>query len=156
MLTDPVLSGALAGLYAAPAGGADPLVRDERLTAAVTAMTRRGATSAPPAAVRTPTDRARRQAAHRARELLDEAFLEPLSAERPARAAGCSRFALYRRSAPSTVWRPATTGASSCRAGRGPCCGRGVRRPPRASPTRPAGRWFQQVHGVTPGAFRRA
>ncbi|MDT3397086.1 AraC family ligand binding domain-containing protein, partial [Streptomyces sp. B1866] len=47
VLTDPVLARALLRLHAALGGGAGPLVRDERLTAAVTAMVRRSATRPP-------------------------------------------------------------------------------------------------------------
>ncbi|MGQ5598268.1 AraC family ligand binding domain-containing protein [Streptomyces sp. ESS7.8] len=39
VLDDPALAATLARLYAAVAGGTDPLVRDERVTAAVLAMT---------------------------------------------------------------------------------------------------------------------
>ncbi|MER7399021.1 AraC family transcriptional regulator, partial [Streptomyces sp. NPDC000151] len=50
VLTDHALAYALARLHAALAGTTDPLVRDERLTAAVTALARRGATAGASAA----------------------------------------------------------------------------------------------------------
>ena len=162
VLNDRALAGALARLYAAFAGGADPLVRDERLTAAVTAMTRRGASSAAtPPLLRTPTDRARRQAARRARALLDDGYLEPIPAEELAAAAGCSRFALYRsfraefgfapsdyqrqlrlRHARSLLAAGATPADAAAEAG--------------FADQAHFGRWFQRVYGVTPGVFRRA
>lgn len=159
VMTDPALAAALARLHAALVHTTDPLIRDERLTAAVTAMTRRGATSSP-TAVHAPTDGARRQAARRARALLDEAYLDPMPAEQLAQAAGCSRYALYRAFrtefglAPSdyqrqlrlrharTLLRSGTTPADA------------------AATTGFAdqahfGRWFQRVYGVTPGVYRR-
>ncbi|MEU7188244.1 AraC family transcriptional regulator [Streptomyces sp. NPDC045369] len=162
VLTDRVLTDALARLRAALVGSTNPLVRDERLTAAVTAMTRRGASgTASPVRARTPADRARRQAAHRAREVLDEAFWEPMTAERLAAAAGCSRFALYRAFraefglAPSDYQRQLRLrhARALLRSGAAPADA--------ASATGFAdqahfSRWFQRVYGITPGAFRRA
>ncbi|MGV9882919.1 AraC family transcriptional regulator [Streptomyces sp. NPDC003006] len=161
VLTDPVLARTLARLHAALAGGAGPLVRDERLTAAVTAMTRRGATSAPPVAGRAPTVRALGQAARRAREVLDEAYLEPVSAERLALAAGCSRFALYRAFraeyglAPSEYQRQLklNRARSLLRSGSSPAEAAAAAG---FADQAHFGRWFQRVYGVTPGAFRRA
>ncbi|MFF3272684.1 AraC family ligand binding domain-containing protein [Streptomyces chrestomyceticus] len=162
VLTDRALTDALARLHAALVGAANPLVRDERLTAAVTAMARRGASrTASPVRARTPTDRARRQAAHRARDLLDEAFLEPMTAEQLAAAAGCSRFALYRAFraefglAPSDYQRQLRLRHARrlLRSGAAPADA--------ASATGFAdqahfSRWFQRVYGITPGTFRRA
>jgi AraC-like DNA-binding protein len=162
VLSDHALADALARLYTSLVGASNPLVRDECLTAAVTAMTGRGASStAPPVRVRTPTDRARRQAARRARALLDEGYLEPISAEQLAEVAGCSRFALYRSFraefgfAPSDYQRQLRLrhARSLLKAGTTPADA--------ASATGFAdqahfGRWFQRVYGVTPGAFRRA
>ncbi|QFU86840.1 AraC family transcriptional regulator [Amycolatopsis sp. YIM 10] len=160
VLDDAALAGALARLHAALAGNADPLVRDERLTAAVTAMARRGAAT-PPARPRTPTDRAHHQAAHRARALLDERYPAPIPATELAEAAGCSRFALYRAFhaefgfAPSAYQRQLRLrhARSLLRSGATPADA--------ASATGFAdqahlSRWFQRVYGVTPGAFRRA
>ncbi|MFC6066316.1 AraC family transcriptional regulator [Streptomyces ochraceiscleroticus] len=163
VLTDPALAYALTRLHAALAGTTDPLVRDERLTAAVTALARRAATASASAALaaRTPTDRARRQAARRARDLLQEAYLEAVPAERLAAAAGCSRFALYRAFraeyglAPSDYQRQLRLrrARSLLRAGTTPADA--------AAATGFAdqahfSRWFQRVYGVTPGVFRSA
>ncbi|MFJ2772717.1 AraC family ligand binding domain-containing protein [Streptomyces sp. NPDC087300] len=162
VLTDPVLTSALAALHAALAGGADPLVRDERLVAAVTALTRRGAASALPAARElTPTDHARGQAARRARALLDETYREPVSAERLAEAAGCSRFALYRAFratyglAPSEYQRQLRLRRARAllRTGSTPA---DAAADAGFADQAHFGRWFHRVYGITPGAFRSA
>ncbi|MEF3115030.1 AraC family transcriptional regulator [Streptomyces chrestomyceticus] len=125
-------------------------------------MARRGASrTASPVRARTPTDRARRQAAHRARDLLDETFLEPMTAERLAATAGCSRFALYRAFcaefglAPSDYQRQLRLrhARTLLRSGAAPADA--------ATATGFAdqahfSRWFQRVYGITPGTFRRA
>ena len=160
VLTDPALAVALTRLHAALAGGADPLVRDERLTAAVLAMARRGASSALRAG-RTPSDGMRQQAARRARALLDEAYPEPVSGERLAEAAGCSRFALYRAFraefglAPSDYQRQLRLrrARSLLMSGTAPAAA--------AAATGFADqahftRWFHRVYGITPGTFSRA
>jgi AraC-like DNA-binding protein len=160
VLSDHALAGALARLHAALVGPANPLVRDERLTAAVTAMTHRGASStAPPA--RTPADRARRQAARRARALLDDGYLESIRAEQLAEAAGCSRFALYRSFraefgfAPSDYQRQLRLrhARSLLKAGVAPADAASVTG---FADQAHFSRWFQRVYGVTPGVFRRA
>ncbi|MEV5597179.1 AraC family transcriptional regulator [Streptomyces sp. NPDC052496] len=162
VLSDRALTDALSGLHAALTGSPNPLVRDEWLTAAVTAMTRRGAsTTASPVRARTPTDRARRQAARRARQLLDDTYLEPLTAEQLAAAAGCSRFALYRAFraefglAPSDYQRQLrlrharsllVSGATPADA----AAATGFADQAHFS------RWFHRVYGITPGTFRYA
>ncbi|UJW30042.1 AraC family transcriptional regulator [Saccharothrix sp. AJ9571] len=159
VLSDHALAGALARLHAALVGGADPLVRDERLTAAVVAMARRGASIAPPD--RVSTDRARRQVAYRVRALLDDRYLEPVSAAELAEVAGCSRFALYRSFraefgfAPSDYQRQLRLrhARSLLRAGVTPADAASVTG---FADQAHFGRWFQRVYGVTPGAFRRA
>ncbi|THA78628.1 AraC family transcriptional regulator [Streptomyces sp. A0642] len=162
VLSDHALAAALGRLHAALVGTTDPLVRDERLTAAVTAMTSRGASTTTPAVLpQTPTDRARRQAAQRARAFLHDAYLEPIPAEHLAEAAGCSRFTLYRSFraefglAPSDYQRQlrlrrarsllkAGTTAADAAAATG------------FADQAHLSRWFQRVYGLTPGAFRRA
>ncbi|NBE56622.1 helix-turn-helix domain-containing protein [Streptomyces sp. YC537] len=162
VLSDGALSAALARLHAALVGTSDPLVRDEHLTAAVTAMTRRGASStAPRASARTPTDRARRQVARRARAFLDDGYLEAIPAERLAAAAGCSRFALYRSFraefgfAPSDYQRQLRLrhARSLLTAGATPATAASVTG---FADQAHFSRWFQRVYGVTPGVFRRA
>jgi AraC-like DNA-binding protein len=162
VLSDSALAGALARLHAALAGTMDPLVRDECLTMAVFAMARRGAsTRTPPALPRTPTDRARREAAHRARALLHDAYLEPVPAQLLAEAAGCSRFALYRSFraefglAPSDYQRQLRLrrARSLLTAGTTPADAASVTG---FADQAHLSRWFQRVYGLTPGAFRRA
>ncbi|MFJ2176711.1 MULTISPECIES: AraC family transcriptional regulator [unclassified Streptomyces] len=97
VVDDPVLARALRRLHPALVGGADPLVREERLTAAVTAMVRRTASSRTgSAAPRELSAGGQTVAARRVRALLDEAYERDLTAQDLADAAGCSRFALYR------------------------------------------------------------
>lgn len=161
VLTDNALASALARLHAALVGTSDPLVRDERLTAAVTAMTRRGASGVPPALTRTPTDRARRQTARRAKAFLDESYLEAVPADQLAEAAGCSRFALYRSFraefgfAPSEYQRQLRLrhARSQLQAGATPADAASVTG---FADQAHFGRWFQRVYGITPGVFRRA
>ncbi|MFD6274194.1 AraC family transcriptional regulator [Streptomyces sp. NPDC060209] len=162
VLTDQALADSLARLHAVLISDADPLVRDERLTAAVIAMARRGASHARPQMLpRVPTDRARREAARRARAMLDDTYLQPLSAEQLAQASGCSRYALYRAFrtefglAPSDYRRQVRLrhGRALLRNGLTPA--------EAASATGFAdqahfSRWFHRVYGITPGVFRRA
>ncbi|MET8678028.1 AraC family transcriptional regulator [Streptomyces sp. NPDC004647] len=159
VLTDPVLADALARLHAALVTRQNPLLRDERLTAAVTAMAHRGATRTPH--MRTLARGAQRQAARRARALLNDAYLEPIRADLLARAVGCSRFALYRAfraefgMAPSDYQRQLrlrrarhllTTGATSADA----AAATGFADQAHFS------RWFQRTYGITPSTFQRA
>ncbi|MFI1755311.1 AraC family ligand binding domain-containing protein [Streptomyces sp. NPDC020571] len=159
VLDDPALAATLARLYAAVAGGTDPLVRDERVTEAVLAMTARGATRAP--RHRAPVATAQRQLARRIRALLHEANVRPISADGLAAAAGCSRFALYRAfraeygMAPSDYQRVLRLrrARTLLAAGAGPAavaadCGF-ADQPHMA-------RWFRRTYGITPGMFVRA
>jgi AraC-like DNA-binding protein len=163
VLDDPALSRALTRLHAVLSRPADPDVRDERLTATVLAMARRGATRAP--RLRTESASAQRQIARRALGLLRESCLEPSPAPLPAdalaEAIGCSRYTLYRAFhaeyglAPSAYHRQLrlrrarhlmTTGSSPAAA---------------AAATGFADqahftRWFHRTYGLTPGTFRRA
>jgi AraC-like DNA-binding protein len=138
---------------------ADPLVRDERLTAAVTAIAQRGAVHMP--RTRALAGGAQRRIALRGRELIREAYLQPIPAEELAGTAGCSRFALYRAfraefgMAPSDYQRQLRLRHARFLL---------------ASGTAPAdaataagfadqahfGRWFQRTYGITPGTFVRA
>jgi AraC-like DNA-binding protein len=159
VLPDPVSARAISRLYAAVGGTASPLVVDERLTAVITALTRRGATRAP--RMRVLDDTSGRKAALRARDLLHQAYLEPIPVESLAAAAGCSRFALYRafrdvfglapsdyqrqlrlrhaRSLLATGTAPADAAAASGFADQAHLA-----------------RWFQRSYGITPGTFVRA
>ena len=159
VLPDPVSAHAIARLYAAVGATASPLVVDERLTEVITALTGRGATRTP--LVRTLDNTSQRKAAFRARDLLRQAYLEPIPVESLAEAAGCSRFALYRafrdvfglapsdyqrqlrlrhaRSLLATGTAPADAAAASGFADQAHLA-----------------RWFHRSYGITPGTFVRA
>ncbi|WP_369202301.1 AraC family ligand binding domain-containing protein [Streptomyces sp. PU-14G] len=156
---DPVLRRALLRLNAALAAGAaaGALARSERLTDAVLAMVRRGARSP----VRVGGARAGTAAVRRARRLLEEDWAGEVPAERLARAAGCSRFALYRAFRAETGLPPSdyqrqlrlraarrmlADGATAAEAAAG--CG--------FADQAHLHRWFVRCYGITPGAYTRA
>ncbi|OPF79654.1 AraC family transcriptional regulator [Streptomyces antioxidans] len=166
VVSDPLLCRALLRLHTALVGGAGPLVRDERLTAAVGAMVRRGATGPLHARELPDGSGAQARAARRARALLEEAhaqeaYAAEIPAVRLAEAAGCSRFALYRAfravygMAPSDFQRQLRL-----RRARGLL----VAGSSAAEAAAQAGfadqshfhRWFVRCFGVTPGTFQRA
>ncbi|MFG2137607.1 AraC family transcriptional regulator [Streptomyces sp. NPDC048650] len=162
VVDDPVLAQALRRLHPALVGAADPLVREERLSAAVEAMVRRNATrNAGRAGPRELPAGAQTRAARRARDLLTAAWDRPLTAQELAATAGCSRFALYRAfraeygMAPSDYQRllRLRRARTLLVAGRSAADAAGE-----------AGfadqahfhRWFVRCFGITPGAYRRA
>lgn len=161
VLSDPVLGRALIRLHTALVDGAGPLVRDERLTAAVGAMVRRSATRSVRARALPAGGGEQARAARRARAVLEEAYAEEIPAARLAEAAGCSRFALYRAfraeygMAPSDFQRQLRL-----RRARGLL----VTGHTAAEAAAQAGfadqshfhRWFVRCFGVTPGTFQRA
>ena len=97
VVRDPAVADAVWRLHAALLDGADPLVRDERLTAAVLALTGRAATR-PAAAAPDAGRRAVMRAVARARDALADPARpdRDLDLDALAGVAGCSRFALYR------------------------------------------------------------
>ncbi|MFJ9408294.1 AraC family ligand binding domain-containing protein [Streptomyces sp. NPDC101393] len=162
VVDDPVLARALRRLHPALVGAADPLVREERLSAAVEAMVRRNARrGAGPSGPRELPVGAQTRAARRARDLLTVSWDQPLTAQDLAAAAGCSRFALYRAfraeygMAPSDFQRllRLRRARALLTAGHGA-----------AEAATAAGfadqahfhRWFVRCFGITPGTFRRA
>ncbi|MFJ8504927.1 AraC family transcriptional regulator [Streptomyces avermitilis] len=159
VLTDPVLTGALARLHAALVDRSSPLVREELLTAAVLAMAERGATRTP--RMRTLAGQAQRQAARRARALLNEAFLEPLSANDLAEAAGCSRFALYRAfreeyGMPPSDYQRLLRLRRARRLLTGGLAAADAAASAGFSDQAHFNRWFKRTYGITPGTFQRA
>ncbi len=155
VVADATLAGAVAGLHSALVGPATALARDERLAAAVAAITRHARTA--------PAPRLACVAgiARRVRDRLDEGYAEDLTAADLAAAAGTSRFAVYRafREAyglsPSDYQRQARLRHARRLIG----AGWGI-----AEAATVAGfadqshltRWFTRCYGVTPGAYRHA
>ncbi|OKI07065.1 AraC family transcriptional regulator [Streptomyces sp. CB02056] len=159
VVDDPALARAVARLHTAVAENASRLIVEERLAASVLALTRRAATRSAPV----PDQRGRVDLAAmaRARDLLRQRFAENVGADELARAAGCSRFALYRGFrtaygfAPSDYQRdlrlrrarallaegtaPATVAAEAGFADQAHLT-----------------RWFTRTYGVTPAAYRTA
>ncbi|WP_461010724.1 AraC family transcriptional regulator [Streptomyces capparidis] len=163
VVRDPQLFRTLLRLHTALMGGAGPLVRDERLTAAVTAMVRRGATG--PDRVRTLAGGAAAGAARRAgarleRELDHDGPVE-ITADELAEAAGCSRFALYRAfraeygMAPSDYQRQLRLRRARRLLLRGGSVAEAAARAGFADQSH-LHRWFVRSYGITPGTFQRA
>ena len=158
VLGDPRLADSIARLHAALAADASPLARDERLRAVILGAHLRGATRPP--RIRTLTDGAQREAAHRARALMREAYPEPLPVELIAEAAGCSRFALYRAfsaefgMSPSDYERQLRLrhARSLLVAGRSPA---DVAAAAGFADQAHLARWFKRAYGITPGVFAR-
>ncbi|MFI0779652.1 AraC family transcriptional regulator [Streptomyces sp. NPDC021212] len=161
VLDDPVLGRALLRLHTALIGGAGPLVRDERLTAAVGAMVRRSATRPVRARALSAGGSEQAWAARRARALLEEEYGTEISAERLAEAAGCSRFALYRAfraeygMAPSDFQRQLRL-----RQARGlllaGCTAAEAAAAAGFADQSHFHRWFVRCFGITPGTFQHA
>ncbi|GHC68652.1 AraC family transcriptional regulator [Streptomyces cinnamoneus] len=159
VLTDPLLTGALARLHGALVRDAGDLAREEHLTATVLALAERGATRAP--RTRTLGGEAQRRAARRAHALLNDAFLEPLSADDLAAAAGCSRYALY-RAFRSEFGMAASDYQRLLKLRRArQLLARGL--PPADAATSTGfsdqahfNRWFKRAYGITPATYQRA
>jgi AraC-like DNA-binding protein len=160
VLHDPVLATALGRLYGSLTDEASTLAKDEALAETVAALVRRAARTAPAAASRL-SHSAETLAARRAKDVLDQAFLEPLSADDLANAAGCSRFALYRAFKASYGFSPSdyqrqlrlrnarrliAAGSSAAEA----AVWSGFADQAHLT------RWFRRCYGLTPGAYQRA
>jgi AraC-like DNA-binding protein len=158
VLGDRRLADSIARLHAALAADASPLARDERLRAVILGAHVRGATRRP--RIRTLADGAQREAAHRARALMREAYPESLPVELFAEAAGCSRFALYRAfsaefgMSPSDYERQLRLrhARSLLAAGTAPA---DVAAATGFADQAHLARWFKRAYGITPGAFVR-
>ncbi|MGW1884873.1 AraC family ligand binding domain-containing protein [Streptomyces sp. NPDC001970] len=165
LFTAPVLHAEAAGhllrLLSAPAGGADPLVRDERLTDAVTAMVRRGASGPVPG--RRPRRAGRRPCTRRApgpRPAAGAVRRADPGAGTGGRGGAEQVRAVPGGSAPRTGCRRATTSGCCGCGGAGSCWRAGSRRRRRRwgpGPDQPHfHRWFVRYYGVTPGTYQRA
>lgn len=162
VLHDPLLARALHRVYANLHEPANMLGIDEALAAAVAAMVRRGARSAPQSSsARQLGHGAQQLAAQRAAALLEEGFADEVSADELALTAGCSRFTLYRAfqahygMAPSDYQRQLRLRAAR----RLLVAGRSA-----ADAAVDAGfadqahltRWFRRCYGITPGTYQQA
>jgi AraC-like DNA-binding protein len=160
VIHDPAVATSLRRLQRALAGGT-ALERDERLSAAVLALVRRGSTRPliGGAARLTTSDAA--GIAARVRALLDERYADDLPADYLAAAAGRSRFAAYRAFkaayglAPSEYQRQVRLRAARRLLARGDHLAQvaaDVGFADQAHMTR----WFVRSYGLTPGSYRQA
>jgi AraC-like DNA-binding protein len=159
VLDDATLARSLRRLHAALTAP-EPLRRDEVLTGTLLTLARRGSTAGLKPA-RLPSPRAGRDLAARVRAVLEERFVEPLTADDLAGAADASRFAVYRAfnaaygMAPSDYQRQLRLRAARRLLGGGL---------PPAQTAAQVGfadqahftRWFVRYFGVTPAAYQRA
>jgi AraC-like DNA-binding protein len=156
VLDDPVLFHALRRVHATLREG-NRLAQDEALADAVRALVRRGATrrlgSARHAATRTEV--------RRAREYLDAAFTEDISAAELSTVAGCSRYALHRGFvaayglAPSDYQRQLRLRAARrlLDAGRAPAT---IATETGFADQSHLTRWFKRYYGITPSVYQSA
>ncbi|MCO5968413.1 AraC family transcriptional regulator [Actinoallomurus soli] len=158
VVDDAVLARNLRALHSALLGGASTLRRDELLVATVASVVRRAAASGGRPA---PAPTGARLVAARTRELIHDAYLEDLTAEELAAAAGHTRFGVYRAfratygMAPSDYQRQLRLREAR----RLIALGR-----PLADVAAHTGfadqshltRWFVRWYGITPGRYRRA
>jgi AraC-like DNA-binding protein len=155
VLADSVLYQALSRLHASLSAEATTLARDEALAASVAAMVYRGARSRPPIRVLP------RPGIARAKEMLDESYLDDLSADELADAAGCSRFALYRAFkqryglAPSDYQRLLRLREARRLIVAGHPVAEAAARAGFADQAHLT-RWFRRCYGITPAVYRDA
>ncbi|GAA3615333.1 AraC family transcriptional regulator [Nonomuraea rosea] len=160
VVDSPVLAARLRRLHTALSNGAGPLERDELLHAAVAALARLAArTPALPGAL--PGAPAAARLAAKARELIDDCYTDPISADDLAAWTGSGRYALYRAFlatyglAPSEYQRLLRLRAARRLLARGH---------PAALVAGDVGftdqahltRWFTRSYGVTPTQYRLA
>jgi AraC-like DNA-binding protein len=160
VVRDPVLASQLRALHRALAGGATALRRDELLATAISSVVGRAAAAArPPARAASTADA--RAVARRVRQLIDDTYLDDITAAGLAAAAGRSRFAVHRAFtsvyglAPGDYQRQLRLRAARRLIAQG--------RPISAAAAQ-AGfsdqahltRWFTRCYGITPGGYRRA
>lgn len=159
VVDSPDLARAVARLHTAVVENAPRLVVEERLTAAVLALSRDAAARP----VR-PPDRPGRvdpAALATARDLLRQRFAENIAADELARAAGCSRFALYRvfraayGFAPSDYRRDLRLRRARALMAEGTAPSTAAAEAGFADQAHLT-RWFTRIYGVTPAAYRTA
>jgi AraC-like DNA-binding protein len=144
-------------LHAALLGGASALLRDERLAAAVTALTRH-ATAATPAPG---LGRGSARIAGLARDLIHDAWREDVTADDLAAATGRTRYAVYRAfqatygMAPSDYQRQLRLRNARRLIARGHPLGDTAAETGFADQSHLT-RWFTRYYGITPGDYRLA
>jgi AraC-like DNA-binding protein len=160
VVSDPVLAGQLRALHRTLLGGATALRRDELLATTIFSVVRRAAAAARPPVPAAITADAR-AVARRVRQVIDDTYLDDITAADLAGAAGRSRFAVHRAFtsvyglAPGDYQRQLRLRAARRLIAQG--------RPISAAATQ-AGfsdqshltRWFTRCYGVTPGDYQRA
>ncbi|MFD0078680.1 AraC family ligand binding domain-containing protein [Streptomyces sp. NPDC127166] len=159
VVDNPALARAVARLHTAVTENAPRLIVEERLTSAVLLLSRHASTKPTPAPDR--PGRTDLAALDRARGLLRQRFADNISANDLARAAGCSRFTLYRGFraaygfAPSDYQRDLRLRRARALLAEGT---------PPATAAAEAGfadqahltRWFTRTYGITPATYRTA
>jgi AraC-like DNA-binding protein len=156
VIEDPLISRSLYSLHAALLGGAPALRRDELLTVTVNALARRaGATM--PSRRTAGNDTAR--VADLARRLIHDTYLEDITADDLATAAGRTRYAVYRAfratygMAPSDYQRQRRLRAARRLIARGRPLGDIAAQTGFADQAHLT-RWFSRYYGITPGGYR--
>jgi AraC-like DNA-binding protein len=155
---DPVLAARLRSLHRALSGGAPALRRDELLSAAVVAMTRRASTRARIVPARSGGGL---RTARLVRELIDAAYLDDLTAANLAAAAGCSRFAVHRAFtsvygvSPGEYQRQLRLRAARRLIAQGLDIGEAAASSGFSDQSH-LNRWFSRCYGITPGGYRAA
>jgi AraC-like DNA-binding protein len=158
VIEDALIARRLHALHTALLGGAPALRRDELLAATVAALSRRAA-GTPPRTAAPGTSGTR--VAERARSLIQDTYLEDVTADDLAAATGRTRYAVYRafRSAygmaPSDYQRQLRLRAARRLITRGHPLSDVAARTGFADQSHLT-RWFVRCYGVTPGGYRLA